>query len=357
MLFIATALITACSSETNNSYAECEAGYEYLDNSISIAFGDGGPVVDNPYENDVAIMLSGENVIVQFVQNISSGAEYNLLVSGTTENGSLKIYGNHAMGLYLNGVNITNPSGPAINIQNRSRVLVHLVRGTENYLADSTPYEVTSSEDAKGTFFSKGPVHFSGCGSLAITARHAHAIAVDNDWLIEGGNITVKTTKTKSHGISSNASTTISGNSNIKIEASGNGSKGIKSDGPVSIQGGTIDIKTSGITHIDYSANPPDTSSATGIKTDSDMAISGGVLTVKASGTGAKGINVNLDLMIIGGETKVEANDDGVKVNGNLHISDGSLCAWSLNKQDIDSRGAEAVKSGSVNGRKCVVGF
>jgi hypothetical protein len=352
---LAAIFIWACSNEINveildDYYSKCEATDEILENFIVIQFDSGNePIVYNSYKNDVAIMLNEENVTVQNTSN--NGTEYNLVVSGTTENGSLKIYGNHRMGLYLNDVSISNSSGPAINIQNRQKISVHLLNGTRNYLADGTPYEIVSGEDAKGTFFSEGQISFSGCGILEVVGNHSHAIAVDNDLEIESGKIIAKTTGIKSHGISVH-SAIISNNANIKIETSGNGAKGIKSDGFIAIRGGTTDIKTSGKVHIDNSVQPPDTSSATGLKTDDDMEISGGTLKIQSSGIDAKGINVAGNLTVTGGDIKINANDDGVKVHGNLFVDNENFCVWSLKKQDIDCNGIETIK-----GNKCVAGY
>jgi ribosome-associated protein YbcJ (S4-like RNA binding protein) len=325
MLLIMAALTFTCSNETGNYH--CETANGIPENSIIIQFENENELaVYNPYENEISIVRTGNNVIVQSFSN-----DHNLVVSGTTENGSLKIYGNHRMGLYLNGANIANQNGPAINIQNRNKTSVHLVGKTENYLADGEHYEITSGEDAKGAFFSEGQVLFSGCGGLEITAKRTHAIAVDNALEIEGGN--------------------------IKIETLGNGAKGIKTNGFIAIRGGTTNIKTHGNIYIDNSAMQPDTNSATGIKTDSDMEISGGKIVIKTFGTKAKGINVSGNLSITGGDIKVYANDDGVKVHGNLIASSGSLCAWSMRKQDIDCNGAESIESGTVNGSNCPAGF
>jgi hypothetical protein len=320
MPLIATFLTFTCSneiSETGNYY--CKANSDIPENSIEIIFGNEGSP-ENYSENGISIVRNGDNVIVQSFSN-----DNNLVVSGTTEHGSLKIYGNHRMGLYLKGANITNQNGPAINIQNRNKTSVHLVGETENYLADGEHYEIIGGEDAKGAFFSEGQIHFSGCGGLEIAAKRAHAIAVDNALEIEGGK--------------------------INIEAWGNGAKGIKTNGFIAIRGGTTNIKTHGNIRIDNSAMQPDTSSATGIKTDSDMEISGGVLVIKTFGANAKGINVKGDLTVTGGDVKITANDDGVKVHGDLFVNNENFCAWSMKKQDIDNNGPV------TNGSKCAVGF
>jgi len=419
-LFLSAVFAFNCSN--TNNYNDGDEIYDYnlecgsannldryledlgLDNSIIIQFNNGSaPIIRNLYENEISIELIGENVIIG---NLSLSSNiYNLVISGTTKNGSLKIYGNSEMGLYLNGVNITNPNGPAINIQNRQRNLVYLVDGTENHLADGLRYEYTS-EDAKGTFFSEGQLYFFGCGSLEVKAigKYAHAIVVDNGIEIENGKITIaesardgihandeiyirggilsisstgdaiqsedsrvrisggtivaKSTGIKSHGISSTDSIIISGDANIRIEVSGNGSKGIKSDGFAAIRGGRTNIKTSGKSHIDNSINPPDTNTATGIKINNSMEISGGELAVQAFGADAKGINVEGDLTITNGDISIKANDDGIKVHGNLFVNDGNVCSWSMNKQNIDCNGVETINIVSVNNRsKCGGGF
>jgi hypothetical protein len=345
MLLTAAFLAFTCSYEINETGSYyCEEDSYIPENAIEIIFGGEGGLKEH-YENGISIVQNGDNAVVLSLSN-----DYNLLVSGITENGSLKIYGNHRMGLYLKSASIVNPSGPAINIQNRGETSVHLVGGTENYIADGENYEIAGGEDAKGTFFSEGKVSFSGCGSLEVNAKHAHAIAVDNDIEFEGGKITARTIGIKSHGVSAH-SAAISKNANIKIETSGNGAKGIKSDGFMAVRGGTTYIKTSGGVHIDNSANPPDTSSATGIKADGSMEISGGTLVVKAYGAGAKGINVGGNLTVPGGRTRVSANDDGVKVHGNFLLSDADFCAWSSEKQDTDYSGL------TLTGDKCVTGF
>jgi hypothetical protein len=321
-LLIAAVFAFACSNETAETGGYyCETTNDIPENLIIIQFeNENEPAIYNPYENEISIWRNGNNVVVQSFSN-----DHNLVVSGTTKNGSLKIYGNHRMGLYLNGASIANQNGPAINIQNRNKTFVHLVGETENYLADGELYEITGGEDAKGAFFSEGQIHFSGCGKLEITAKHAHAIAVDNDLEIEGGN--------------------------IKIETLGNGAKGIKAKGFVAIRGGTTNVKTHGNIRIDNSGMLPDTSSATGIKTDSDMEISSGTLLVKALGAKAKGINVKGNLTVTGGYVKVYANDDGIKVHGNLFVNNENFCAWSMKKQDIDNNGP------ATNGSKCAIGF
>ncbi|MDR3001553.1 MAG: carbohydrate-binding domain-containing protein [Fibromonadaceae bacterium] len=340
-----------------------------LDSAIIIKFENGTPVIDNPSEGNVVVSSNGGHVIV----TVNTSTEYNLIVSGATSNGSVKIYGQPSinMGLYLRGVDITNPTGPAINIQRGGRILVHLVENTLNKLADGANYGPTGGEDAKGTFFSERKLRFQGTGSLEIRSKYNHAIAVDNDIDIEygkitvieskndcihandkihitggtlnltcegdaiqnealpirisGGRITAKTSGIKSHGIISADSLIISEEAIIDIVARGNGSKGMRADGPILINGGDTKIETHGGVHIDNSVSPPDTNSSTGIKARNDIEIRKGKLKVVSTGTRIKGINTDGDFKMSDGDLNIEATDDGIKVHGDLSITGGKV--------------------------------
>ncbi len=353
------------------------------ENPIEIRYNNGGsPEIINPYE-EVSVDKNGENVTVTL-----GTAEYDLLLSGTAKNGSLKVYGKERTGLYLNGVNITNNSGPAINIQEGKRVNVCLVSSKENYLEGrATGVEKTE----KGAFFSEKKLYFTGNGSLEVKSKVGHAIVVDNDFEIEngkiiiseaagdgihandkievkggvikiaskgdalqsekansviitGGKIAATTTGIKSHGISSEGTITIKENAIIQISVLGNGSKGIKSTGYTEILGGTTAILANGA----QDKNNADTSTAAGIKVDDNLYIDGGKLTIKSPGSKAKGINVSGDLVMTAGNVDVEADDDGIKVHKILKMTGGSITVASKKSDNID--GTIQKTGGTING-------
>jgi hypothetical protein len=357
-----------------------------LENTIVIKYNNGSPPTIKNSHNEVTITPDDENVKINVAQ--ATNTEYNLIVGGTAKNGSLKIYGDYKIGLYLNGVNITNPKGPAINIQNGKQISVSI--WGKNYLADGADYENSGIEDAKGTFFSEGQLVFSGGGSLEVKAKYGHAIVTDDFFEIEsggiivqeaekdgihandeifvkggnikitskgdaiqnenlpirisGGKIVAQTSGIKSHGISSGDSTVISGTADVNINVSGNGSKGIKSKGFVAIKGGMINIKTKGTKDIDKTVIPADTSKVAGIKADGDMDISGGTLTIESSGSGGKGMSADGNIVISGGDVSITADDDGIKANGDLLISGGNIYVKSYKKKAIDCDGNERIE-------------
>ncbi|MDR2595392.1 MAG: carbohydrate-binding domain-containing protein [Fibromonadaceae bacterium] len=364
-----------------------------VENAIKIEFKSGSaPVITNSF-SEVTINPTGENVVIR-IPDAPDDKEpkYNFVISGTTSNGSVKFYGNARKSLYLNGVNITNSTGPAINIQGGKRVNVHLVNGTTNFLTDGPNYSTPpTGEQAKGTFFSEGKLEFNeGNGTLEVKGKNNHAIVVDNGFEINSGKIIVKesvndgihvndkievkggeiditsvgdgiqsekkaesqnvpqvkitggkikilTTGNKSHGIASDSgAVSIESNAVIQINVKGDGSKGIRARGWIQFKGGNTTIETNG--EADSSDSSADESNATGIKLTGDLFIDGGELTVKTTKDGAKGINTEGDATISGGKINIDAIDNGLKVQKTLKITGGTGSIKSKKKKAIDAK-------------------
>ena len=110
---------------------------------IGVVFSEGTATV-NGSADGVTITIDGAHVTVNStVKNVA------YILSGSTSNGSFKIYSEKKFQLTLNGVSITNPNGAAINNQGK-RAYVVVNDGTENMLADGTSYTMVENEDQKG---------------------------------------------------------------------------------------------------------------------------------------------------------------------------------------------------------------
>lgn len=138
-----------------------------FENAVSIAFSDEGVSIDNPFSNITVENNNGHVIIRSGITD----KEVNYILSGNTENGSVKIYGEYRFGLVLNGVSIINPSGAAINIQCGKKITVTVVEQTNNRLTDGATYTYTDGEDMKGTFFSEGQLNFYGNGNLEVRQK------------------------------------------------------------------------------------------------------------------------------------------------------------------------------------------
>jgi len=278
-----------------------------LDSAIVIKYNNGTVEYKNNYSDKVAIDIRGEDVVVTL-----SDSTLRFILTGTTSNGSLKIYGDFKKSLYLNNVSITNKKGPAINIQNHGktvkaskRVNVHLVDGTTNFLSDAAGYKckdfAEGEEQAKGAFFSEGKLEFKeGKGSLEVKGKCNHAIVADNNIEIEEGKITVS--EAEGDGIHANDKIQVRGGE-ITIRSKGDGIQSEKEAVAASeewnvFSGGKIDIQTTGI-------------NSHGIVSEGPITIADSAstnITIKVSGNGSKGIKSKHWLEILGGKISIETS-------------------------------------------------
>ncbi|MBQ3730134.1 MAG: carbohydrate-binding domain-containing protein, partial [Muribaculaceae bacterium] len=112
---------------------------DYVENSpwnkvINITF-DGEAVAVSGTVSGVMVQTSGAHVTVV---NMSGPVKF--VISGQTLNGSLKFYGDKRFQVLLDGAEITNPTGAAINNQGSKTMYVVLADGTVNRLQDGAEY-------------------------------------------------------------------------------------------------------------------------------------------------------------------------------------------------------------------------
>lgn len=91
-------------------------------------------------------------------------------LSGTSTDGEFYMEGAYKATVILNGVTLTNPSGPAINIQNGKRTAVSISNGTTSTITDG------ENVDYNGCFHSKGHTKFKGKGTLNVYGKSRHGI-------------------------------------------------------------------------------------------------------------------------------------------------------------------------------------
>ena len=298
--------------------------------AVDITFGEGSAAVAGDRNN--VVTANGAHVTVNLDRDTRN--VYVLTLSGTTENGSLKIYGQKELTLRLNNANITNPNGAAINNQCHKALYVVCEPGTSNVLTDGETYAETSSdEDEKGTLFSEGQIYFSGTGALTVNGKGKNAIACDDYIHIDQLTLTAKTTATGSHGIKVKEELYIEGG-NIDILVDAKGGKGIKCDSTVTITGGNTKITTTGAPLIETIDGVTDTTSCAAIKCDYDFTMTAGTLVLKSTGVGGKGLNCDKDIYVKGGTftattegKKDDASPKAVNADGIIYLSGGSFTA------------------------------
>lgn len=324
--------------------------------TVTITFGN-TVTVSNPMEgNGVEVQVNDNQVAI-----VSTEEEIEYVVSGSTTDGMLKVYSDYKFKLTLDGVSITNPSGPAINIQSHKRVFVQLNDGTLNTLTDGSSYSTDTGEDQKAAFFSEGQLIFKGSGSLTVNGNNKHALCSDdyvriyegtfnltskvsdgihtNDAVvIDGGTLSINATKDAiecEEGyilIQDGDITIVSGDEGITTSYEGTDSS---IDPYMEINGGTLNITTTG-------------TSAKGFKSLGDLTINGGNIRVKTSRQEAEGIESKAELVINDGYIIVEAYDDCINAATSLIINGGEIYCYSTANDAIDSNGTLTVTGGTV---------
>ena len=315
---------TIPTDENDESYEDYVEN-SYFSETVSIVYADNEATVST-LPDGVEATVDGAGVIIS---STIAGVAYEL--KGSSSNGYFKIYSEKKFHLTLNGVSLTNPTGAPINIQSGKRVFVTLADGTSNSLVDGSSYNTPDDEDEKGTFFSEGQLIFNGKGSLKVTGNKKHGI-VSDDYIRFRTGTNIYITASNGHGIKANDYVAIGGGV-LNIEVSGTAKKGISSDGYVLVSGGRTTILTSG--DGEYDEDEDDVSGAAGIKADLYFQMEGGQLNIKSTGAGGKGINTDGEIII---------NDGDIQV-----ITTGQTFTYS---SDLDSK-AKGIKSDTdvtVNG-------
>ena len=282
----------------------------------------------------------------------SAAKRVRYIVTGTTANGSIKFYSERKFQLQLNGADITNPTGAAINNQCGKSFYLVVNEGTDNTLRDGETYTMVENEDQKGTLFSEGQILVSGKGQLNIYSVGRHCMASDDYVFVRPGT-KLYLNSTSGHGIKAKDYLYIKGGV-INMEMAADGAKGINCDSLITITGGRTTILTSGTSKMetDSLGNPVSTGCA-GVKSDRNITMTGGTLNILCTGDDAKGINVAEPFLFTGGELNVvltgkqsSVAPKGVKCDTDCTIQGGSFYSCAPNGRALDVDGTLTIQDG-----------
>lgn len=338
---------------------ESDTSYEdYVENStftvpVSITYNGSSASVIGLVDGVSAEVEGAHVTLTSTIKNVE------VSVSGSTPDGSLKVYSDYKYLLSLNAADITNASGAAINNQGKKRLFVKL--SGENSLSDAESYSnVPEDEDLKGCLFSEGQIVFSGNGSLTVNANYKHGIASDDYIMFRPGNV-INVSTTNGHCIKGKDAVIIKGGV-LNLATSGTADKGISTDGDLTINGGRTTCVTTG--NAEYDEEEQDTSSPSGAKVDGNYYQSGGTLAVKSSGKGGKGVNVDGTMVIDDGTISVlttgprfvytsdiDAKSKGIKADGNLTMNGGKIkirTSGGEGSEGLESKSVMTINGGTI---------
>lgn len=155
----------------------------------------------------------------------------------------------------------------------------------------------------------------------------------------------------------------------LTLTNTGQGGRAINSDGTLTISGGTINAQAQGSNYGSSgggggpggggrpgggggwpggggSSSPH--KYAKGVKADGNITISGGTLNVYSKNH--EGMESKGTITVSGGEVYAEASDDAINAASHLTISGGRVCGYSTGNDGLDSNGNMYIKGGLVYG-------
>ena len=324
---------------------------DYVENTswavkVNITFdGDKATVTGNP--SSVIATVDGAHVTIT-----SAAKHVKYIVTGSTANGSLKFYSDRKFQLQLDGVDITNPTGAAINNQCGKSLYLVMNAGTVNTLRDGETYSMDEGEDQKAALFSEGQILVSGKGLLNIYSVGRHCMASDDYIFVRPGS-RMYLNSTSGHGIKAKDYVYIKGGV-INMEIAADGAKGINCDSLINIAGGRTTIINTGTNKLETDSLGNEVSTgAAGVKADHNITIKGGTLNIKCTGNDAKGINVAQPFTFSGGELNVVCTGNqvnvapkGVKCDTDCIISGGAFYSCAPNGRALDVDGSLTIADG-----------
>lgn len=210
-----------------------------------------------------------------------------------------------------------------------------------------------------------------GSVNIAVTGTATKGLKADGDVTVTDGDVTITTSgggkwdtddaKTKAAScISADGAVQIGGGT-LSLTSTGSGGKGISADGTLTINGGDLTIVTkggmyayvNGTEYTNYTGNADrltsdQKSSAKGIKADGDVTINGGSINVTTSGSGAEGIESKAVLTITGGTIVAHTYDDAINSSSHMYIKGGDITVVATANDGLDSNGNMYISGGVI---------
>lgn len=292
--------------------------------------------------DDDSISSTGQDVIITgSTATITSASTYRL--SGSLSNGQILVDTEEEgiVRLILDGVDISNSSGPAIYIREADKAMIVLAEGSRNLLSDGSNYELEAdSDEPNATLFSTADLILYGSGLLTVQANYNDGIASKDGLLIASGNLSITALDDGLRGkdyvyIKEGNFEIKAGGDGIKSDAEEDASKGfitietgsinitangdaIAAETDVSILGGSFDLTSGG----GSSAYVDESTSAKGIKGGNSVTIANGAFTINAADDA---VHSNNSIVIDGGSFEIATGDDGMHADTSLTFNDGQI--------------------------------
>ncbi len=331
------------------------------------------------YSGNSAVVTSTGNAVKHYIIgadvaiDLTDAGAAEIIASGKSDDGQLKVYGNSDVKLTLKGLELTSAKSAAINIQNKKILYLHPEEGTTNVICDAESQSdesyypegvVADDEKRNGAIYCKGSVVVSGSGILSLTGKKKHGISVKSSLTIRPG-VTLAINDVKDNCVKAEGITVLGGY--LWAKTSADAGKCLSSDADVTVKGGQLKLYTSGGSV--YEEDENDTSSPAGVKADGNIYIYNGEMLCISTGEGGKGLNADggitmddgiVNVVTSGGKyvynaaLDLDSSPKGVKADGEITINGGLLNIQVTGRSD-GSEGLESKSKITVNGGEVFV--
>lgn len=210
-----------------------------------------------------------------------------------------------------------------------------------------------------------------GSLNITITGSAAKGLKAEGEFTILGGEVKIDSSSPgewDADKLKTKASSCIGADMNAYVKggmmtltASGGGGKGISCDGDFTMEAGNLNITTSGGALVytngtlsqNYTGNmdriPSDyKSSPKGIKADGKIVIDNGTIYIKTTGNNGEGIESKTTLTVNDGDITVRAKDDAINSSSHMYINGGKINVIATSNDGLDSNGNLYINGGVV---------
>lgn len=232
---------------------------------------------------------------------ISEGGAY--IFSGTAEQICIMVDTKEDVKIILDGVEITNITGPVIYGNQANSLYIETAKGTTNLLSDGSSYETDDEGNAigKATIFCNDTLILLGEGSLEINGNYKHGICSDDDIYFEGGTYDIQANVTD----------------------------GVHANDLICVDAGTLEIQAI----------------SDGMESEAQLVINGGSIVCDSEDEGMESKDV---MTINGGSIELSVVDDGLNATNEITINGGNIQIHCTTGDAIDSNGTMTINGGTI---------
>lgn len=256
------------------------------------------------------------------------------IAEGVCHDGCLIVDADTTSTFILNNLQLSSSNNAAISFLKKQMVNIELPDGSSSILCDATT-RGTDDESVNGCLYSKGALAFTGKGTLSVTGNYRHGIVSSKNINVEECHLMIN--NVVKNGIHCDNFTLKDGQ--IDLHLQNDASKGIKTKEELVIQSGVIEGEAIG----NIINEDGDLSYSSLLKSDGTMTISGGTLTLKQYGDGGRCISVDNDLTMTAGTMNLECHGDG----GQYTNADNELDYYTPKCITVD--GCARIERGTLN--------